>query len=956
MKKRISLSLITLILLNCINLCAQSKQPIIWWNMTWNGLRVQQPLDEMPKGKAPFQVPERKTKIKKTAEFKQLQSNVWELASGWEMIEAYKTREATSPIFDPNMDTKDWYNAVVPGTVLSALVDAGIYPDPYYGLNNLAITDTLCRMDWWYRIAFETPEQTKNKITKILFNGINYMAEVYINNKMLGTIRGAFIRGEFDITPYLKSSGKNVLAVRIIPPFNPGIPHEQSMVSGQGLNGGQLCMDGPTFISSEGWDWVPGIRDRNIGIWQDVRLQTYSKVEIKDPYIITDLPLPDTSKANITLRAEVVNLSKESVTTNLKGAIKGTDLRFEQNVDLKAGESKIVEFNNIEFKNPKLWWPNNYGEPNLYNLELTAEANNNFSDRKQVTFGVREFSYELMIAKDKSDFRRVEMNPIKALEGGKPIFDVVNRVEYKDKNYLPALAKNADYNRLSELDQNDPVGPFLILKVNGVRIFARGGNWGMDDAMKNTSRTKMEPYFKLHRNENFNIVRNWTGESTDETFYTLADEYGMLVWNDFWMTTENSNTDPNDHTLFVENAVDAVKRFRNHASIAIWCPRNEGFAPIELENRLMSVCSDLDQTRMYHGQSRFLNMGDSGPWGYFSDPAYYHEKRAKGFNTEMGNYAIPTANTIRKFIAPEDLWPINDVWAYHDLHHTTQNFKGFMEAVESYGKPTSMEDFVRKAHRVNYDSWRSMVEAWNSKMWDDCTGLILWMSHPAWPSMIWQTYTWDYETPAAFFGAKKASEPLHIQMNPHNARVIVVNASRFDAGALTASLKYYDMNGKLISQIKPQKVDVKRNSKTECFDAPSLNLTQTYLTRLELMRGKELISVNDYWGHGTSDSQIDNSAFDKLDKVTLIGTISKKGNKATITIQNKGKQIAVGVKLNLKDNKSKEIILPAYFSDGYFNLLPNESRKIELELPAHYKSQDFCVVAEGYNIGENSFN
>ena len=168
-------------------------------------------------------------------------------------------------------DSREWLDAVVPGTVLTTLVAQGIYPDPYYGLNNLAIPDNLCRRDWWYRTQLPLiPELLFCKKLELLFNGVNYRADIWLNGEKLGRIDGAFIRGRFDISALAKED--NLLEIHIFPPANPGIPHEQSARTGRGPNGGVLCLDGPTFISSEGWDWVPGVRDRNIGLWQDVRL------------------------------------------------------------------------------------------------------------------------------------------------------------------------------------------------------------------------------------------------------------------------------------------------------------------------------------------------------------------------------------------------------------------------------------------------------------------------------------------------------------------------------------------------------------------------------------------------------------------------------------------------------------------------------------------------------------
>lgn len=155
------------------------------------------------------------------------------------------------------------------------------------------------------------------------------------------------------------------------------------------------------------------------------------------------------------------------------------------------------------------------------------------------------------------------------------------------------------------------------------------------------------------------MIRNWTGESTEEVFYDLCDEYGMLVWNDFWLSTEGYNLDLNDNQLFMANATEVVKRFRNHASI---------------------------ETK--------------------------------------------------------------------------------------YGKSTNLDDFCKKAQLVNYDSHRAMFESWNSKLWKKASGLLLWMSHSAWPSMVWQTYSWDYETFGSFFGSKKACEPIHIQMNLDDNKVV----------------------------------------------------------------------------------------------------------------------------------------------------------------------------------------
>lgn len=913
----------------------------------WTGLQSPQPESELPVGKAPFQKAIRKAKqdIQTILTPVEHSSGEWIISSGWELGNNTLLMESRQSIFDSDFDSGEWLNAIVPGTVLTTLVEQGIYPDPYYGLNNMFIPDTLCRMDWWYRNVFECPEIMHNEKLYLLFNGINYQAEVYLNGKKLGNINGAFIRGEFEITSLINKKGKNILAVHILPPNNPGIPHEQSMIAGQGLNGGVLSIDGATFISSMGWDWIPGIRDRNIGIWQDVRIKAVNQIKIIDPQVITKINLPDTTSAEISVFADVKNETDKNVEG--KATIRIEDIEVEQAFFLAPFETKKLSFSpdnypTLKIKNPRLWWPNGYGKQELYLLDMNVSNKQTISDSKRVRFGIREMSYELMVHDKIKGNTRIAYSPVKTIKDGKPLFDFENRKFFTEDNQLPTLQAGVSIADFEELDPNDPIGPFLVIKVNGTRIFCRGGNWGMDDAMKRSSRERLEPYLRLHKEMNFNTIRNWTGESTEETFYELCDEYGMLVWNDFWITTDDT-VEPNDQAMFFRNATDAVRRFRNHPSIALWCPRNEGFAPEGLAKPLTEMLAKEDPTRHYHGQSRFLNMGTSGPWGYFEDPSRYYTFNAKGFNTEMGAFAIPTASTIRKFIAPEDIWPINDVWAYHDLHHKSQNFDGFMKTVYKYGEPQNMEEFSRQAQFVCYDAWRDMLEAWNSRMWNTTSGLILWMSHPAWPSMIWQTYTYDYETPGSYFGSKKACEPLHIQRTLPENNVIIVNTTRKDYKNLKATVSCFSPEGKELYKKVSNNLSIKANTKTETnLSFSKEGMPDLYLVRLELKDNKgKIVSVNDYW-----EAQTD-SAHEYLNKLSTSDLVIKQkqsGKLIQVTIKNKSKRIAPIIKLNLIDKTTGEIILPAYFSDGYFNLLPSETKTITVNIDEINIKQDLSVV------------
>ena len=895
------------------------------------GLPSPQPKETLPVSSVPVQFPERVAKTPVQTVLRPVSGNAWEITSGWELCEGDKVM------------TDDWYNATVPGTVLRTLVDQGVYPDPYYGLNNLVIPEDLCRKDWWYRCSFELSEDMLSKETlELLFNGINYKADIWFNGQKIGNIAGAFIRGRFDITDLAKA--ENTLAVHIFPPANPGIPHEQSPRSGGGKNGGALCLDGPTFFCSEGWDWMPGVRDRNIGIWQDVQLIATGGISLGDTQVITDLPLPDVSYADLSVLTSLKNSTSSEKSVILEGKV--GDIAFTKEVDVPA-ETEVevcisaADMPQLRMKNPKLWMPNGYGDPNLYELELRCLEESEVSDVQKTRFGVRELSYELTVDAPSAKGLRIEHNPLADNHLGE-ILDHRMLRDTLGGLHIPSLAEGI---KVEDLDviPNDGMSPYLVIKVNGVRIFCRGGNWGMDDMMKNVSREHLEPYLILHKEAGFNMIRNWTGASTSETLYELCDEYGMMVWNDFWLSTEGFNLNPLDEDLFMRNAVDVVRRFRHHPSIAIWCPRNEGYATETLERRLSAMIQEEDITRRYHPNSRRCNLRWSGPWHYYKDAGVYYSYDAHGFNTELGSPSVPTAASMRKMMPEADQWPISDTWHYHDLLNGLDEYVNAVDRL--YGKAESLDDFCRKVQLINYDSYRAMFESWNSRLWGDASGVLLWMSHPAWPSVEWQTYSWDYETFGSYFGSRKACEPVHVQMNLDDHDVVVLNTTTSPLDDMKVTLTCYDLAGKKISAKTVKDIDVPANSRKDLFKAELDGINGNFIVRLVLSDRKgKVVTINDYMmrGEGTEDFKALNSVGKAQIKARKV---SSQDGVLRYEITNTTGNIAFNLKFNLCDEKTGEIILPAYFSDGYFHLLPGEKRTLEVHSPS-----TGAIMVEGYNV------
>lgn len=943
---------------------------------------VVEPPDEFPVSRAPLvNTAHRKPKLVNPGG-PSLRGDELVFDAGWEMIEAPKLSADGATLSQSGVDTRDWYDATVPGTVLTTLVNEGIYPDPYFGLNNRLIPETLNKQDYWYRNEFSLPGAFTGRQLTLQFNGINYYAEVWFNGQYLGHITGAFIRGKFDVTS-LAHAGQNVIAVMIAPPPDPGLLSEESVKFGPREDGGKLCLDGPTFQCSEGWDWIPPIRDRDTGIWQDVILRATGAVTIDDPQVITELPLPDTSRADVTIRTDLRDLTDTVQRGVLEGSFEG--VKFEQAVTLQPGETRNVAFAPKDFpqlavQHPRLWWPNGYGKPELYHLTLKFVSDNgDESDHTTVQFGIREMSYEFEVKKADGRYERVEYTPLLARGVDKPVIDnrrytMMYGPENTARRNAAILAARGKVPTTpfhwGQDQQTDPglwpgmedspalkpatdtnMGMYLVIKVNGRRIECIGGDWGMDDAMKRVSRERLEPYIRLEHDAHLNIIRNWAGQSTSEAFYDLCDQYGIMVWNEFWMNTETWDYTPVDHALFLRNAEDCIKRFRNHPSIALWCPRNEGVPPEDVNQALDRMVRELDGTRYYQPNSRLINLRSSGPWGNVPLDQYFNSLN-QGFTTELGASCIPSAEVMRTMMPAADLWPPGDDWAYHNMHTHwagVSDLKSTFERITTrYGAPTSLDDCCRKAQMLNYETYRAIIEGFNSRLWNNCSGVIIWMTHPSWPSLVMQLYTWDYDSTASLFGAMKGAEPVHIQMTLPECKIQIINHDAEPLEKVTASATIYDLSGHP-EQSTNETLTAAAGDCTDVFrlDWPA---DGAHFVNLELRdsHGK-LLSRNFYW-HARDERQL--QQLDTLPQVAIKGKWhlghSEHGLYIEGRITNNGKVPAIEVRLTLRDAKTGQRILPAYYDDNYISLLPGETRDFRVEFrPTQQKPK---IGVDGWNI------
>ncbi len=822
------------------------------------------------------------------------------IGEGWQLQDAGKVAEAGAAVSVEKYKPEGWYRATVPGTVLTSLVNDGVYPEPLYGENNrpAKIPDSLSRTPFWYRAVVAVPKSYKGRRVWLNFEGINFSAQVWVNGQQVGTMKGAFARGIFDITPAVKAGKKMTVAVLVSPQPHAGTPHEHTIRDGVGKNGGITAMDGPTFLSTIGWDWLPAIRDRDTGIWQKVFLSASGPVVIKDPLVTTDLPLPKTDSADVAVQARVENVTDSPQ----KGVLKGSfgDLTFEQSVEVAAHGSEVVKFDPktvaaLHVVNPKLWWPNGYGPQNLYKLHLSFVVDGTESDEREVGFGIRKITYSV------------------------------------------------------------PESENLTISVNGVRVFVRGGNWGLDEAMKRNPRARLEAQIRLHQLANLNMIRNWVGQSTSEDFYELCDEYGILVWDEFFQPNPADGPDPDDFDTYMANVRDKILRFRNHPSIALWCARNEGYPPKEIDDALRTLMAELEPARLYQANSADgRGVNSHGPYHWRTPREFYVFDEA--FKTEVGSMSVPTLESVKGMMPEADWERINDDWAEHDFAKGAQQGDKYPEILAArYGKIENLADFVRKAQLANYEAFRAMYEGRNAKLFRPTTGVLTWMSNPAQPSFVWQLYHHDLEPNSALFAVKKAAEIVHVQMNENNGNVEVINNLPTALVGAKVSVDVYRMDGTTAWQ-KEFDVMAAGSSATELGAVDLTDKDSTVLfVELELRDSAgKLVSQNFYWKAKTENVD-DLTALSLLPKVKLEITVARRDVEGKsffdVTLWNRDTPVALMTHLQLRRKKSGERVLPVYASDNYVSVIGGERRTITLEAATKdLKGEDGLVVVDGWNV------
>ena len=809
----------------------------------------------------------------------------------WKLCRATAVDADGEQIASGGFDDSAWLKATVPGTVLKSYIDNGAVPNPNHADNVEHISDSYFNSDFWYRDCFELPADFHGKRVTLHLDGINWKALVYVNGHSVGRQEGAFIRGEYDITDVLHG-GENVLAVRVIKNASYSSIKEKNALSVD-YNGGILGADNPTFHPSIGWDWITTVRGRNSGIWNDVYLTTSQSVTLHDPFVQTIVNNDTTA----TLTPEVI--LRNHLGQPVKGVLRGrvADIEFEQPYELGACEEKTVTFEPTDYpqlasRRLALWWPNGYGGQALHEAMFAVEEAGTVSDECRFKVGVRQMAYDL----------------------------------------------------------SDNI---LKIYINGRRFIGRGGNWGFSEQNLSYRKREFDAAVAYHADMHFTMIRNWVGQIGDEAFYDACDKYGIMVWQDFWLANPCDGPDPDDNGMFVRNAVDMVRKVRHHPSIALYCGRNEGYPPAALDKALAQLVDTIHHGIIYFPSSADDIVSGHGPYNALPPSDYFRQPVGNDrFHSERGMPCVMNYESLCRTFSKDALWPQNEQWGKHDYTQAgAQKAVTFNKLIDDgFGFPDNAKDFASLAQWVNYNGYRAMFESRSIQR----KGLLLWMTHPCWPSMVWQTYDYYLDPNAAYFGCKKANEPLHIQWNPTTDEVEIVNYSAGCHPQLKAVAQVRNMDGSIAWE-KQVETDSREDTTNACMKlAWPDNLSDVHYLTLRLEEGGTLVSDN-FYVRGRQEGNY--KALNQLGKVALESefSCSQEGGQwsGTLVLRNTTDTPALFVRVNLTGASDKEQILPVTYTDNYFSLMPGEQRTIGLKWnDRDTRGEQAAVRLEGFNLDE----
>jgi exo-1,4-beta-D-glucosaminidase len=835
-----------------------------------------------------------------------------QLKDGWSVESSVKVNAKGDIISKHGFDVSKWYKTSVPATAMATLIANKEYPDIFMG-DNIKLVDTArFSSSWWYRTEFPIEDAGKN--TELIFEGINYRANVWLNGSKVAsadTLFGGFRIFKLNVSKFI-AEGNNTLAVEVFRPK----PSEPSI----------------GFV-----DWAPMAPDRELGLWRPVKIRRSGPVSLNNIFVASKISDNNFKEADLEISAEAVNNTSKKIDATIKGKIE--NINFEKKITLVPNEKKVVSFKASEFpklkiENPRLWWTHDMGKPELYELNLDIENNNEVSYEKTTRFGIRKVE----------DY----FNP-----GG-------------HRGY----------------------------KLNGVEVLIKGGGW-VDGMFLNDTEEKVKSQMEYARHANMNTIRLEGFWGNSERFYELADEMGLLImvgwscqweWKGYLEKPEDefmSMKTPEDIRLILNYARDQVTWLRNHPSIFVWVLGSDKLPRPELEEKYYPLFKEIDPSRPLLMSCKALTSSVSGksrvkmngPYDYVSPNYWYLDTEnggAFGFNTETGpGPQIPSLEVLKSMIPVDKLWPINDIWNFHCGRGAFKTLDRYLKAFNNrYGVQNNVEDFTFKSQASNLEAMRAMYEAFEINR-SNTTGIIQWMYNSAWPKLIWQFWDYNLLPNASFYGARLGARQINIAYDYGDNSVYAINLSRGEIHNYKTSIKIYNFDGKLIDE-KHENSSVKANSSLKVYSLPdNKTYSKVYFLSLQLTNEQgNLVADNFYWLSTKKDvsdfkkttwfytplsEYADFTDLNKLPKVKLtVENSIRNANdeyEVTVNLKNPEDKIAFLIELSIVGDKSGKSIVPVLWDDNYISLVPKENRIVKVKFSSAALNGEKPVFKyKGWNI------
>ncbi|HEX7501776.1 MAG TPA: glycoside hydrolase family 2 TIM barrel-domain containing protein, partial [Acidobacteriota bacterium] len=802
-------------------------------------------------------------------------------------------KEPGEAIAGPGFDAAGWYPASLPATVMAVLMANGIYKDIFFAKTLQSIPEAQFKGPWWYRQEFELPRTAPFTTARLIFEGINYRANIFLNGEKIAAADrtfGAFRVFELNVSD-LAMTGRNYLAVEVLPP----LPGEPTI----------------GFV-----DWNPKPPDRNMGIFRPVKVKLSGPVSLDHPFVSSQVDTRTLKEAKLTVTASLTNYGE----TEARGTVQGEigNITFSQPYALKPGASAEVTFTPEQFPqlvvpDPRLWWPAGMGDPELYDLHISALVDGAASDEQGLRFGIRQVG-----------------------------------------DYLNAQGHRG-------------------YTVNGRQVLIRGGGW-VDDLLLREDDKNLEAQVRYTRHMNLNTIRMEGIWGSSQKIFDLCDRYGILLmvgwscqweWEDYLGKPQESEMygaakTPEDMELLGTYFHDQVLWLRRHPSIFVWVVGSDKLPWPEMEKRYRRDLPLLDPSRpLLTSCKTWISevSGSSavkmnGPYDYVTPNYWYMDKEnggAFGFNTETGpGPQPPPLESLKKMIPADRLWPINDVWDFHCARNEFAKMDRYMLGFnQRYGPSRDAADFSFRAQADNYEGMRAMFEAFAANR-PLTTGIIQWMHNAAWPKLFWQFYDYFLMPTGAFYGARQANRPQTLIYNYGDNGVYLANQSLRDLTGLQAAICAYDIRGKLRFK-QTITMDAPANASRKVFDLPKIKkLGMTWFLDLQLRDGGgNPLTENFYWlsakpdvlDYGKSEwfytpckEWADLTALNGLPPAAVQADYSLADRGAekeiTVTLRNPGKNIAFFIELAVRGETSRRTIVPVFWEDNYVSLLPGTSKTI----------------------------